>query len=131
MAKKITESQVPPFGIRDKLGYMFGDFGYDFTFILSSSFMLKFYTDVMGIDAAVVGLQDAVGDGALLGLGLVQARGPLILLRDQGRAVQQVYAGIVQFDHRDSPLMKFSRELFFYGQIVSSQYKLVKFMFFI
>lgn len=35
---------------------MFGDFGNDFTFILSSSFMLKFYTDVMGIHAAVVGV---------------------------------------------------------------------------
>lgn len=45
-----------PFGMRDKLGYMFGDFGNDFTFILSSSFMLKFYTDIMGISASVVGL---------------------------------------------------------------------------
>lgn len=35
---------------------MFGDFGNDFTFILSSSFMLKFYTDVMGIDGVVVGI---------------------------------------------------------------------------
>lgn len=35
---------------------MFGDFGNDFTFILSSSFMLKFYTDVMGIHAGVVGV---------------------------------------------------------------------------
>lgn len=34
---------------------MFGDFGNDFTFILSSSFMLKFYTDVMGISSGVVG----------------------------------------------------------------------------
>ena len=51
-----TKASVPPFGMRDKLGYMFGDFGNDFTFILSSSFMLKFYTDVMGISAAVVGL---------------------------------------------------------------------------
>lgn len=49
-------NKVPPFGMKDKLGYMFGDFGNDFTFILSASFMLKFYTDVMGIDAAVVGL---------------------------------------------------------------------------
>lgn len=49
-------SSVRPFGMKDKLGYMFGDFGNDFTFILSSSFMLKFYTDVMGISAAVVGL---------------------------------------------------------------------------
>ena len=38
---------MEPFGMKDKLGYMFGDFGNDFTFILSSSFMLKFYTDVM------------------------------------------------------------------------------------
>lgn len=46
---------VKPFGMRDRLGYMFGDFGNDFTFILSSSFMLKFYTDVMGISAGIVG----------------------------------------------------------------------------
>ena len=45
-----------PFGIRDKLGYLFGDFGNDFTFILSSSFLLKFYTDVMGIAPWIVGL---------------------------------------------------------------------------
>ncbi len=48
--------KVRPFGLRDKLGYMFGDFGNDFTFILSSSFLLKFYTDVMGVSAGVVGL---------------------------------------------------------------------------
>ena len=45
-----------PFGIKDKLGYLFGDFGNDFTFILSSSFLLKFYTDVMGVSAATVGI---------------------------------------------------------------------------
>lgn len=44
------------FGFSDKLGYMFGDFGNDFTFILSSMFLLKFYTDVMGVSAAVVGM---------------------------------------------------------------------------
>lgn len=44
------------FGFRDKLGYMFGDFGNDFTFILSSMFLMKFYTDVMGISGALVGL---------------------------------------------------------------------------
>lgn len=48
--------QKRPFGIRDKLGYLFGDFGNDFTFILSSSFLLKFYTDVMGVAPWVVGL---------------------------------------------------------------------------
>lgn len=45
-----------PFGIVDKLGYMFGDFGNDFTFILSSTFLLKFYTDVMGVKGSVVGI---------------------------------------------------------------------------
>lgn len=44
-----------PFGFRDKLGYLMGDIGNDFTFILSSTFLLKFYTDVMGVSAAVVG----------------------------------------------------------------------------
>jgi len=52
----MEKKQVRPFGMRDKLGYMFGDFGNDFTFILSSSFLLKFYTDVMGVDAFVVGI---------------------------------------------------------------------------
>lgn len=44
-----------PFGMRDKLGYLFGDFGNDFTFILSTMILTKFYTDVMGVSAAVVG----------------------------------------------------------------------------
>lgn len=45
-----------PFGSKDKIGYLFGDFGNDFTFILSSSFMLKFYTDVIGVSAFVIGI---------------------------------------------------------------------------
>ena len=52
----ITKKEVPPFGIKDKIGYLFGDFGNDFTFILSSSFLLKFYTDVMHVSAGVVGI---------------------------------------------------------------------------
>lgn len=43
------------FGMRDKLGYMFGDFGNDFTFVLASMFLMKFYTDVMGVRGATVG----------------------------------------------------------------------------
>ena len=46
---------VRPFGMRDKLGYLFGDFGNDFTFILSTMILSKFYTDVMGVSAAVIG----------------------------------------------------------------------------
>ncbi len=52
---KTSVSSTKPFGMSDKLGYMFGDFGNDFTFILSSSFMMKFYTDIMGIDGILVG----------------------------------------------------------------------------
>ena len=47
--------KVKPFGIKDKLGYLFGDFGNDFTFILSTMILTKFYTDVMGVSAAVIG----------------------------------------------------------------------------
>ena len=46
---------VRPFGMRDKLGYLFGDFGNDFTFILSTMILSKFYTDVMGVSAGVIG----------------------------------------------------------------------------
>ena len=56
MQNQALTKEHKPFGIKDKLGYLFGDFGNDFTFILSSSFLLKFYTDVMGVSAAVVGI---------------------------------------------------------------------------
>ncbi len=44
-----------PFGARDKWGYLLGDFGNDFTFVLSTMILTKFYTDVMGLSAAVIG----------------------------------------------------------------------------
>ncbi len=47
--------EVRPFGLRDKLGYLFGDFGNDFTFIFASSYLMVFYTKVLGISGAVVG----------------------------------------------------------------------------
>ncbi|MGX2961909.1 MFS transporter [Peribacillus sp. JNUCC 23] len=57
------------FGMRDKLGYLFGDFGNDFFFILVASFLMVYYTDVFHINAATVGtlflvarLWDAVAD---------------------------------------------------------------------
>lgn len=52
---RLDEKGYRKFGMRDKLGYMFGDFGNDFTFILSTSILMKFYTDVMGVSAGVVG----------------------------------------------------------------------------
>ncbi len=48
-------SEVKPFGLKDKLGYMFGDFGNDFSFIFASTYVLVFYTKVMGVSAAIVG----------------------------------------------------------------------------
>lgn len=43
------------FGLKDKLGYMLGDLGNDFFFILASSFLMVFYTKVLGIAGSVVG----------------------------------------------------------------------------
>lgn len=51
----ISKNNIPPFGLRDKIGYLMGDFGNDFTFLLSSGFLLKFYTDVMNVNAGIVG----------------------------------------------------------------------------
>ena len=52
---KNRETLDRKFGWRDKLGYLFGDFGNDFTYLLSTMMLSKFYTDVMGISAGVVG----------------------------------------------------------------------------
>lgn len=51
-----TTKAVKKFGFPDKIGYMFGDFGNDFTFILSTMFLMKFYTDIMGISGGLVGV---------------------------------------------------------------------------
>ncbi len=45
-----------PFGLRDKIGYLMGDFGNDFFFFLVSSYLMVFYTDVFHINAATVGI---------------------------------------------------------------------------
>ena len=66
---KTDGQKVRPFGLRDKFGYLFGDLGNDFFFMLVSSYLMVFYTDIFGISAAVVGvlfmvarLWDAVAD---------------------------------------------------------------------
>ena len=46
---------VRPFGMKDKFGYMFGDFGNDFFFILVCAFLMVFYTDVFHLNPAAVG----------------------------------------------------------------------------
>ncbi len=47
--------QVKPFGLSDKIGYLFGDFGNDFTFMFASTFLMVFYMKVLGIPGAAVG----------------------------------------------------------------------------
>lgn len=42
------KNEARPFGARDKWGYLFGDFGNDFTFIFASSYLMVFYTKVWG-----------------------------------------------------------------------------------
>ena len=44
-----------PFGVKDKVGYMFGNVANDLTFIMVSMFLTVFYTDVLHINAALVG----------------------------------------------------------------------------
>lgn len=51
---------VRPFGMKDKFGYLFGDFGNDFFFILVAIFLMVFYTDVFHIHPATVGVLFAV-----------------------------------------------------------------------
>lgn len=51
-----TEKQVRPFGMADKIGYAMGDFGNDFTFIMTASWMMVFYSSVMGVDTLTTGM---------------------------------------------------------------------------
>lgn len=53
--KNEIDKAARPFGMRDKIGYLFGDFGNDFTFIFASSFLMVFYTKVLGISGTAVG----------------------------------------------------------------------------
>lgn len=48
-------AKVRPFGILDKIGYLCGDLANDFTFIFASTYVMVFYTKVMGISAGMVG----------------------------------------------------------------------------
>ena len=50
-----TLNQIRPFGIKDKVGYMFGNVANDLTFIMASMFLTVFYTDVLKINAGLVG----------------------------------------------------------------------------
>ena len=50
-----TPVTLRPFGVKDRVGYMLGNVANDFTFIFASLYLQVFYTDVLGINAALVG----------------------------------------------------------------------------
>ncbi|PTQ85365.1 GPH family glycoside/pentoside/hexuronide:cation symporter [Trichococcus patagoniensis] len=69
------EQDVRPFGMKDKIGYMLGNIGNDFTFQLASTYLMIFLTNVYGISPAFVGtlflgarLLDAFTD---IGMGVI------------------------------------------------------------
>ena len=50
------EDKVKEFNMGDKIGYAFGDFGCAVFFAFVSSYLMVFYTDVLGISAVAVGV---------------------------------------------------------------------------
>lgn len=57
--ESITESnksvEIRPFGFRDKIGYLCGDLGNCFILGLVNSFLMIYYTNVLGISGVIVG----------------------------------------------------------------------------
>ena len=51
-AEKLNNSD---FGNKDKIGYLIGNIANDFTFVFASLYLQVFYTDVLGINAGIVG----------------------------------------------------------------------------
>ena len=50
-----TIKRKKEFGISDKIGYMFGDLGNCFILGLVNSFLMIYYTNVLGVSGAIVG----------------------------------------------------------------------------
>lgn len=74
-AKQPKASQLRPFGMRDKLGYAFGDFGCNMSFAFINSYMMIFFVDCMGLDPKLYGILillgkvfDAINDPIIGGL---------------------------------------------------------------
>ena len=68
------------FGMRDKFGYLFGDFGNDFFFILVAAFLMVFYTDVFHLNPAHVGVLFLV---LVFGMHLLIWHGVVLLTREK------------------------------------------------
>lgn len=52
---KESRTEVRKFGFRDKFAYMLGDIGCNLVLTLANSYLLVFYTKVMGVPGAIVG----------------------------------------------------------------------------
>lgn len=52
----MNETVKPKFGIRDKIGYAFGDFGCNLSFSLIAAYMADFYTQFIGLPTEVWGI---------------------------------------------------------------------------
>lgn len=50
-----SQEEIRPFGLRDKIGYLFGDLANDFMFMFASMYLMVFYTKVWGVSASLVG----------------------------------------------------------------------------
>lgn len=48
-------SHMRPFGLKDKIGYLFGDLGNNFSFSFAGSYLMVFYTKVLGLSGVFVG----------------------------------------------------------------------------
>ena len=51
----MSENKGRPFGIRDKAGYLLGDVANDFSFLFASTYVMVFYSKVMGISTGLIG----------------------------------------------------------------------------
>lgn len=78
--KATNTTAVRPFGWRDNVGYLCGNIASDLTFTFCSGFLMKFYTDVMDVPAAIIGIMmmvaqivDAITD---IGMGQICDRAP-------------------------------------------------------
>ena len=74
MSEKSTglKNKLSPFGMKDKMGYMFGDLGNTMFFGFIGAYLMVFYTDVVGISGAAVAtllvvsrIWDAINDPIL------------------------------------------------------------------
>lgn len=55
MSKLKAPAQTRPFGVKDKLGYAMGDLANNLTLAMVNSYLLVFYTKVLGVPGAIIG----------------------------------------------------------------------------